>query len=80
MNQSQVVSAFKNNSLKVNNPLGSAIADAVVAGNTMPFSSNYVKVEDWGNILAPDIQKYIAQKESRADLAKAIETYYKSQK
>jgi raffinose/stachyose/melibiose transport system substrate-binding protein len=80
VNQSQVVSAFKNNTLKVNNPLGSAIADAVVAGNTMPFSSNYVKVEDWGNILAPDIQKYIAQKESRADLAKAIETYYKSQK
>ncbi|QWU17934.1 raffinose/stachyose/melibiose transport system substrate-binding protein [Paenibacillus sophorae] len=79
VNQAQVISAFKNNPNKVTNPLGVAIAEAVQAGKTLPFSSNYVKVEDWGNILAPDIQKYIAQKESRADLAKAIETYYKNQ-
>ncbi|MNN89747.1 hypothetical protein D3C81_2076040 [compost metagenome] len=52
----------------------------MVEGKTLPFSSNFVKVEDWGSLLAPDIQKYIAQKESRADLAKAIEAYYKGQK
>ncbi|MNJ04608.1 hypothetical protein D3C73_1654510 [compost metagenome] len=61
------------------NPLGAAIADAVQAGKTLLFSSNYVKVEDWGSILAPDIQKYIAGKETRAKLATAIETYYKGQ-
>ncbi|MNC15119.1 hypothetical protein D3C76_91050 [compost metagenome] len=80
VNQAQIISAFKNNTNKVTNPLGSAIADAVVEGKTLPFSSNFVKVEDWGSLLAPDIQKYIAQKESRADLAKAIEAYYKGQK
>ncbi|AHV96736.1 ABC transporter substrate-binding protein [Paenibacillus sabinae] len=80
VNQAQVVSAFKNNPNKVTNPLGSAIADAIQSSKTLPFSSNYVKVEDWGSILAPDVQKYIAKKESRTDLAKAIETYYKNQK
>ncbi|WP_322905127.1 ABC transporter substrate-binding protein [Paenibacillus campi] len=80
VNQAQVISAFKNNPYKVSNPLGAAIADAIKANRTMPFSSNYVKVEDWGNILAPDIQKYIVKKETRAELAQAIETYYKNQK
>ncbi|MFD1774071.1 ABC transporter substrate-binding protein [Paenibacillus rhizophilus] len=80
VNQAQIVSAFKNNPNKVTNPLGAAIAEAVQAGKTLPFSSNYVKVEDWGNILAPDIQKYIAKKESRTDLAKVIENYFKTQK
>ncbi len=80
VNQAQVISAFKNNPYKVSNPLGAAIADAIKENKTMPFSSNYVKVEDWGNILAPDIQKYIAKKETRAELAQAIETYYKNQK
>ncbi|WP_052380380.1 ABC transporter substrate-binding protein [Paenibacillus camerounensis] len=79
VNQAQIISAFKNNSNKVTNPLGAAIAEAVQADKTLPFSSNFVKVEDWGSILAPDIQKYIAQKESRAELAKVIEAYYKGQ-
>ncbi|WP_410513474.1 ABC transporter substrate-binding protein [Paenibacillus sp. BR2-3] len=80
VNKSQVVSAFKNNPNKVTNPLGAAIADAIVQGKTMPFSSNFVNVEDWGNILGPDVAKYIAKKISREDLAKSIEGYYKKQK
>ncbi|MCL9660489.1 ABC transporter substrate-binding protein [Paenibacillus hunanensis] len=80
VNQAQIISAFKNNPYKVSNPLGAAISDAIKEDKTMPFSSNYVKVEDWGNILAQDIQKYIAKKETRAELAQAIEAYYKNQK
>ncbi|WP_411343152.1 ABC transporter substrate-binding protein [Paenibacillus sp. WLX1005] len=80
VNQSQVISAFKNNPYKVSNPLGAALAEAIKDGKTLPFSSNYVKVEDWGSILAPDIQKYIAKKETRAELAQVIQNYYKNQK
>lgn len=77
VNKSQVISAFKNNPFKVTNPLGAAIANAIGQGKTMPFSSNYIIPSDWHNILGADVQKYIAKKESRADLAKAIQAYYK---
>jgi raffinose/stachyose/melibiose transport system substrate-binding protein len=80
VNKSQVISAFKNNPFKVTNPLGAAIADAIVQGKTMPFSTNYINAGDWGSILGPEVQKYIDKKQSRADLAKAIETYYKNKK
>lgn len=78
VNKSQVISAFKNNPNKVTNPLGVAIAEAIAQGKTMSFSTNYVNAADYGNIIAPDVQKYIDKKESRTDLAKAIETYYKN--
>lgn len=78
VNKSQVISGFKNNPNTVTNPLGVAIADAVKNGKTMPFTTNYVTASDWQTILGPDVQKYIAGKEKRADLAKAIENYYKS--
>lgn len=80
VNKAQVISAFKNNPNRVTNPLGVAIADAVEQGKTIPFSTNYANAGDWGSIIAPDVQKYIVKKESRADLAKAIETYYKNKK
>lgn len=78
VNKSQVISGFKNNPNTVTNPLGVAIADAVKSGKTMPFTTNYVTASDYQTILGPDVQKYIAGKETRADLAKAFETYYKS--
>ena len=78
VNQAQIISAFKNNPYKVTNPLGAAIANAIIAGKTMPFSTNYVSASEYMNTLGPDIQKYIAKQETRADLAKAFETYYKS--
>ncbi|WP_123042026.1 ABC transporter substrate-binding protein [Cohnella candidum] len=80
VNKSQIISAFKNNPNKVTNPLGAAIADAIAQGKTMPFSTNYVVADDWFKIIGPDVQKYIVKKESRADLAKAIQTYCTSKK
>lgn len=80
VNKAQIISAFKNNPNKVTNPLGAAIADAIAQGKTMPFSTNYVVADDWFKIIGPDVQKYIVKKESRADLAKAIQTYYTSKK
>jgi raffinose/stachyose/melibiose transport system substrate-binding protein len=80
VNKSQVISAFKNNANKVANPLGGAIATAVEQGKTADFALNYTTAEDWANKLSPDVQKYVAQKLSRAELATVIEDYFKSQK
>lgn len=78
VNQSQIISAFKNNPYKVTNVLGAAIADAIAQDRTMPFSTNYVSAADYGNILGPDVQKYIAKEETREDLANAFIAYYKT--
>lgn len=78
VNKSQIISAFKNNPNKVTNPLGVAISDALAAGKTMPFSTNYINTGDWTTILGPEVQKYIANQSKREDLAKAFETYYKT--
>lgn len=78
VNQSQIISAFKNNPYKVKNPLGAAIADAIIAGKTMPFSTNYVSASEYGSILAPDVQKYIDKVITREELAVSFENYYKS--
>ncbi len=78
VNESQIISAFKNNPNKVTNPLGAALADAIVAGKTLPFSTNYVSAGDYGSIIAPDVQKYIDGKETREELAEAFSSYYKS--
>ncbi|MDP4169053.1 MAG: ABC transporter substrate-binding protein [Bacillota bacterium] len=80
VNKAQVVSAFKNNPNKVTNPLGVAISNAIAQGHTMPFSTNYINAGDWPTTIGPDVQKYIAKQESRADLAKVFETYFKNQK
>lgn len=80
VNKSQVISAFKNNPNRVTNPLGVAIADAISKGKTLPFSTNYVVADDWFKIIGPDVQKYLVKKETRADLAKAIQTYYTTKK
>lgn len=78
VNQSQCISAFKNNPNKVTNPLGAALADAIGKGMTLDFSTNYVSAGDYGDILAPDVQKYIDGKETREQLAKAFTAYYTS--
>jgi raffinose/stachyose/melibiose transport system substrate-binding protein len=46
----------------------------------MPFSTNYVNTGDWTTILGPEVQKYIAKQSTKADLAKAFESYYTSHK
>ena len=76
VNQAQIISAFKNNPHKVTNPLGAAIADAVVQGKTMPFSTNYVIADDWYKIIGPEVEKYLAKKNDRAALAQFIQKYY----
>ncbi|MDP4083972.1 MAG: ABC transporter substrate-binding protein [Bacillota bacterium] len=78
VNKGQIISAFKNNPNKVNNPLGIAISNAIAKGATMPFSTNYINAGDWPTTIGPDVQKYIAKQESRAQLAKVFEDYYKS--
>lgn len=78
VNKSQIISAFKNNPHKVTNPLGAAIANAVQQGKTMPFTTNYVIADDWFNILGEHVQKYIAGKSTREELAGEIENYYKT--
>lgn len=78
VNQSQVISAFKNNANKVTNPLGASIANAVEQGKTADFALNYTTAEDWNTKLSPEVQKYVAQKLTRAELATFIEDYFKS--
>ncbi len=80
VNKCQIVSAFKNNPYKVTNPLGVSIENYMAKDKTMPFSTNYVNANDYQTIIAPDVQKYIAKQESRADLAKAFQNYYASKK
>lgn len=77
VNKSQVISAFKNHTAKVTNPLGVAIADAIAAGKTQPFSTNYVNGGDWFNIIGPEVQKYLIGKIEAPALAKAIQDHYK---
>lgn len=78
VNKAQIISAFKNNPNKVTNPLGVAISNAIANGKTIPFSTNYINTGDWTTILGPEVQKYIAKQETKADLAKAFESYYTS--
>lgn len=76
VNKSQIVSAFKNNQFRVTNPLGIAISEAVSAGKTVDFSTNYVNPSDYMTILGADVQKYIDKKMTREDLASAFMAYY----
>lgn len=80
VNKSQVISAFKNNPYKVTNPLGGAIANAILKGKTLPFATNYLDAQEIMNKVGPDVQKYIAKKETRKDLAKVFTDYFKSKK
>lgn len=80
VNKSQVISAFRNNPYTVTNPLGAVIQDAIKQGKTMPFTTNYIVPGDWNTILGPEVQKYIVKKQSREELAKAIESYFASKK
>ncbi len=78
VNKSQIISAFKNNPNKVTNPLGAAISDAIAAGATLDFPTNYVSAADYMNILGPSVQAFINKDISREDLAAAFEDYYAS--
>lgn len=76
VNQSQVISAFKNNPNTVTNPLGVAISEAIASDNLMPFSTNFISAGDWSTAIGPEVQKYIAGAQSREDLAKVFLDFY----
>jgi raffinose/stachyose/melibiose transport system substrate-binding protein len=80
VNESQIISAFKNNSNKVTNPLGIAIGNAIEQGKTVPFSTNYINASEWSTTVGPEVQKYIAKETTKADLAKYLEENFKNQK
>jgi raffinose/stachyose/melibiose transport system substrate-binding protein len=68
--KSQIIPAFKNIKLKVNNPLGNAVADAVNSGKVFPFTNNYINGGKYFALVGPAIQKYIAGKSTRAQFFK----------
>lgn len=74
--KSQIIPAFKNITLSVTNPLGKAIGEAVQAGKTMPFSTNYINGGDYFNKVGPEVQKFIDKKIDRAQLAQFYEDYH----
>jgi raffinose/stachyose/melibiose transport system substrate-binding protein len=80
VNKAQIISAFKNNPYKVTNPLGAAIADDIAAGKTMPYTMNYIPGSNFTDTVAMSVQKYIANKITRADLAKVYSDYFESVK
>jgi raffinose/stachyose/melibiose transport system substrate-binding protein len=80
VNKAQIISAFKNNSNKVTNPLGVAIGNAIEQGKTVPFSTNYINASEWSTTVGPEVQKFIAKESKREELAKFIEDNFKNQK
>lgn len=76
VNESQIISPFKNNPYKVTNPLGAAIAEAIAIDKVLPFSTNYISAGDYFSILGPEVQKYIGGVINRDELAAAYQTYY----
>ncbi len=75
VNKAQIISPFLNNPYKVKNPLGASIANAISQDRTMPFSPSYVD-GTFQNVLGTEVQKYIANVETREQLAKKIESYF----
>ncbi len=74
--ESQVISPFKNNSKTVDNPLGGAIAEAILTDRVLPFSTNYITPGDYSSIIGPEVQQYIDNLYTREDLAEAYQAYY----
>jgi raffinose/stachyose/melibiose transport system substrate-binding protein len=79
VNQFGVIPAFKNIKLAPAQPLPKALQTYLNAGKVMPFGGNFVPADHW-TTLGANMQKYMAHKEDRAQLAKDIENYWKAQK
>ncbi len=76
VNESQVISAFKNNPYKVVNPLGASIAEAIAINKVLPFSTNYISAGDYHTLLGPEVQQYIDGLYTREELAEAYTKFY----
>lgn len=77
VNKSQIISGFKNNPYSVNNPLGKNIVTYIKSGKTVAFATNAVNGGDYFNIVGPAVQKYLAKKSSRTQLAKVVSDLHK---
>jgi raffinose/stachyose/melibiose transport system substrate-binding protein len=75
IDQAKIVMAFKNVKLKPTDPLGKSMVAYMSAGKTSDFAANRVPADHW-KILGADMQKYFVGKMSRADLFKAIKSYW----
>lgn len=76
VNDCSMVSPFKNNTLTVADPLGVSVKEYADAGKLIP-SYNYMP-DDHYSVLGAEMQKYLAGEVDRAELAQAIEAYWKS--
>lgn len=76
VNDCSMVSPFKNNTLTVADPLGASVKEYADAGKLIP-SYNYMP-DDHYSVLGAGMQKYLAGEVDRAELAQAIEAYWKS--
>ncbi len=73
-----VIPACSNNAYAALDPLGKDIQDKLAAGKT--YSSSFVAPSDHWSVLGAAMQKYIAGKSSKDELATEIDTYWTSQK
>jgi raffinose/stachyose/melibiose transport system substrate-binding protein len=73
-----LVSPFSNNKVATGDPLGASVKEYADSDKLI---ANYDHLpDDHYSVLGAEFQKYLADQESRADFAKAIETYWKSAK
>lgn len=73
-----IVSACANNKVEVASPLGKDIKEKMDAGET--FNSCYIAPGDHWSVMGAELQKYIAGKQSKEDVAKALDAYWAAQK
>jgi raffinose/stachyose/melibiose transport system substrate-binding protein len=77
VNKANVIPAFKNIDLELNNSLAIAINDYNLAGKSIEFAGNFVPGDHW-KVLGASMQKYLADRADRATLAAEIEEYWQS--
>lgn len=73
-----VIPACKNNAYSALDPLGKDIQTKMSEGKT--YASSFVAPSDHWSVLGAVMQKYIARKSMRAELATDIDSYWTSQK
>jgi len=77
VNKANVIPAFKNINLELNNSLAIAINQYNLSGKSIEFAGNFVPGDHW-KVLGASMQKYLADRADRATLASEIEDYWKS--
>lgn len=78
VNEVAVLPAFKNITLEPTNPLGKSLKEYIDAGKSMEAVST-LPADHWKEV-GSYMQKYLAQKSDRTELADSIETYWKNVK